>query len=91
MTTVEVNSDYLNILEPIKIDESIISEHYQDYSPQSQNNLDNGATIEISINASNAFILPCKSNLIIEGQLTKADNTVFDETDQIALINNAMM
>lgn len=85
--------DALNILEEPIYDNTIESLQYVSYSPQSQQNLDNNGTpITIDIQGSDAYLLPCKSFIVIKGQLVKsADDTVFAATDKIALVNNAMM
>jgi hypothetical protein len=73
-------------------DNSIESYHYFDYTPQSQQNLDTrGSPIVIDIHSNDAYILPCKSYLIIKGNLVKSDNNVYDANDQITMVNNAMM
>jgi hypothetical protein len=89
-------SDYpnhpLNILEPIKIDESIESYQYYEYTPQSQENLDTGTPIQININAHDSYIIPSQSYLVIQGQLVRKDNgNAYEANDQITLVNNAMM
>ena len=92
MTTEEVTSEYLNILESIKSDNSTESYQYHDYSPQSQSNLnDRSTSIEININADNTYVLPSASFLIVEGRLRKADGTAYDANDEVALVNNGIM
>ena len=51
----------LNIREPTLIDESIESEQYFDYEPQSQNNLDTTNVIQIDINVNDTYAIPSKS------------------------------
>lgn len=94
MTTIEdIIDDSLNILEPIKIDNSIESFQYIDYAPQSQDNLDQlGKVIQIDINSSDTYIKPSESYLVITGQLVRSDtNNAYAADAEITLINNAMM
>ena len=93
MTTIEDIDNSINILEPIKIDNSIESFQYFDYTPQSQDNLDQyGKVIQIDINASDIYIKPSESYLVITGQLVRADNNnAYGENIEVALVNNAMM
>jgi hypothetical protein len=93
MTTEEITNPSLDILEPVKYDNSIESMVYNDYEPQSQHNLDNrGSSIQIDINAGDKYLIPSKSHLIIKGQLVRNNNdNPYDADAQIALVNNAMM
>src|SRR6478609_244735 len=88
-----MTDDYLNILDPIIDDNSIESLQYSEYTPQSQNNLDNpGGTIQIDINASDDYLIPAKSFIHIKGQLVRSDNNnPFAVNQDISLINNSMM
>ena len=61
----------LNIKEPTLIDESIESEQYFYYEPQSQYNLDSTNVIEINIYGNDKYIISSKSDIIIKGQLVK--------------------
>ena len=85
--------DYLNILDPIIEDNSIESLQYSEYTPQSQNSLDNpGGTLQIEINASDDYLMPAKSFIHIKGQLVRYDNNNPDDANSnISLVNNAMM
>ena len=89
----EVVNEILDILEPIKHDISIESFQYQEYTPQSQDNLDTyGRVIQIDINASDTYLQTSDSYLVIKGQLVRADNNNPYPVDaEIALVNNAMM
>jgi len=84
----------LNILEPVNYDNSIESFQFVDYTPQSQANLNasRGIPIQIEINASDNYINPAKTYLVIQGQLVRADNNnAYAAADEVTLINNAMM
>ena len=89
----ETADNVLDILDPIIVDNSIESFDYYDYAPQSQYNLNTiGSTIQIDINANDAYTIPSRSYLIIKGQLIRSDTDgVYNADDQITLINNAMM
>ena len=91
--TLPVNDDVLNINTKYEIDESIDSLQYFRYTPQTQdNNNGDGSSIPIDINVENIYTLPSKSYIRIKGQIRRADNNnVYDATDEITLINNAMM
>src|SRR5271163_2538080 len=92
MTEIEISNNCFNILEQVEYDNSIESRQYVDYTSQSQNNLNIlGAPITIEINASDNYILPSDSVLYIKGQLVKGDGTAYDNPDEVALVNNAMM
>ena len=55
-------------------------------------NLNNsGGDIRITIENQDIFTHPSESSLIIEGQLTKDDDTLYADADVISLTNNGMM
>ena len=85
--------DSLNVLEQPHYDESIESNQYYNYAPSSQDNLNKAGEIKIDINASDVYIQPSQSYIVIKGQLVRADNNnkPFDANTEIALVNNAMM
>src|ERR1044072_9292164 len=89
----EVTNKSLDITEPIVQDNSIESFQYQDYTPQSQDNLDQyGRVIQIDINATDTYIKISDSYLVIKGQLVRADNNNRYAADaEITFVNNAMM
>ena len=89
----EIMNNSLNILDQITYDNSIESFNYIHYTPQSQNNLDQrGSPIQIDIHASDNYLIPSKSYLVIKGQLVRNDNNnTFPANEQITLVNNAMM
>ena len=93
MISQEVHDDMLDVNEPNLYDESIRSINYYDYTPQTQaNNNKCGHQIKIDINAQDIYTLPSKSYLSIKGQIRRLDNnTAYVGTDEIALINNAIM
>lgn len=89
----EVISDYLDILEQPKFDNSIESYQYALHQPESQSNLNvAGLPITIEIQAADRYLIPARSHLYIEGNLRRADNNQsYAANDEVALVNNAMM
>ena len=88
----EVHDEMLDISEPHLYDESISSMNFYEYTPQTQaNNNTSSHQISITINNQDIYTLPSKSYISIKGQIRRADDTVYAATDEITLINNAMM
>jgi hypothetical protein len=88
----KIINEMINIDEPILVDNSIQSFKYLDYIPQNlaDINYDN-AQINIDIQASDNFLVPSESQILIEGQLLRDDDQPFGANDEITLVNNAMM
>ncbi len=84
-------SQILNIKEKIHTDESISSFEYHEYTAQTGVNLNNQGEIRIVIENQDQFFLPSQGYLQIEGQLQKADDTLYVDGDVITLTNNAIM
>ena len=93
MASVEVHDEILDIAEPHHYDESISSMDFYEYTPQTQaNNNNNGQPISMIINNQDIYTLPSKSYISIKGQLRRlGNNNAYVATDEVALINNAMM
>jgi hypothetical protein len=93
MLSQEVHDEVLDVHEPNLYDESITSMNYYEYSPQTQaNNNTCGHQINMVINAQDIYTLPSKSYLSIKGQIRRLDNNnAYVATDEITLINNAIM
>ena len=88
----EVHDEMLDISEPHLYDESISSMNFYKYTPQTQaNNNTSSHQISITINNQDIYSLPSKSYISIKGQIRRADDAVYAATDEITLINNAMM
>ena len=51
----------------------------------------NSGDIRINIETQDIFTHPCESFLLIEGQLSKNNDTLYADADAISLINNGMM
>ena len=88
LPTNDMNS--LDFQEKPIIDESIEEYEYHEYTPYQGVNLSSGE-IRIHIESQDIFTHPCKSYLLIEGQLQKADKSAFADADNNTLTNNAMM
>ena len=73
------------------IDESIEEYEYREYEPITGTSLNNGGDVRISVESQNVFTRRSESHLIFEGRLTKADDTLYVNTDEVALTNNAIM
>jgi len=85
--------DYLKILDPAIMDNSVESYQYINFVPPSQDNLNmSGNPINIEIQAADKYFHIARSYLYIEGQLVRDDNNQsYAENAEIALVNNAMM
>ena len=80
----------LNITENISGDNSIDRYEHVEYNPAVGVNLYNG-DIRIDIETQDIFTHPSESFLLIEGQLTKDDDTLYADAYVISLTNNGMM
>ena len=68
-------TDILIFIETPLIDESIEEYEYHEYDPITGTNLNNDGDIRISIKSQDVLAHPGEGYLIVEGRLTKADNT----------------
>ena len=84
-------ADILKFSDTPSIDESIEEYEYHEYEPITGTSLNNGGDIRISIESQYIFTHPSESYLIFEGRLTKADDTLYANADEVALRNNAIM
>ena len=85
-------SSILKITEPITGDTSIDKYEYFECEPVAGTNLNNsGGFIRLVIATQDLFTHPSESFLIIEGRLTKADETAYANADNVSLTNNGMM
>ena len=82
-------ADILKFIDTSIIDESIEEYEYHEYENIIGTSLNNGGDIRISIEWQDVFTYPSESYLIFEGCLTKADGTLYDNADEVALTNNA--
>ena len=92
-STLEIITEpILKIKETITGETSIDEYEYFEYGTVVGTNLNNsGGDIRITIETQDIFTRPSESFLIIEGQLTKEDDTLYDEGGVIFLTNNGMM
>ena len=84
-------ADILKFTDSPIIDESIEEYEYHEYEPITGTSLNNGGDDRISIESQDIFTHPSESYLIFEGRLTKADDTLYVNADEVALTNNAIM
>ena len=73
------------------IDESIEEYEYHECEPITGTSLNNGGDVRISIESQDVFTHPSESYLIFKSRLTKADDRLYINADQVALMNNAIM
>lgn len=84
----DINDPILDLEGSPMKDESVEHIEWYEYQPQSANARQN---VEIWVNNTDQYTLPCEAYLQISGQLTKADDTNYNENDQVALVNNGIM
>ena len=92
-STLEIITELvLKINEPITVNNSIDDYEYFEYGTIVGANLNNsGGDIRIVIETKDIFTHPSESLLIIKGQLTKDDDTLYANAEVISLTNNGMM
>ena len=82
----------LKITDPIPSDNSIDEYEYFEYNPIVGANINNsGGYIRIDIETQDIFTHPSERFLLIEGKLTKNDDTLYADADIVSLTNNGMM
>lgn len=81
----------LEIQEKYAVDDSIKSLETYSFQPISGTQLNGAGQITIRIENQDAFFLPRRSWLQIEGKLVKADDTAFAAEDVTSLTNNGIM
>ena len=84
-------ADLLKFTDTPIIDESIEEYEYHENEPITGTSLNNGVDFRISIESQDVFTHPSESYLIFEGRLTKADDTLYVNADEVALTNNVIM
>ena len=75
---------------PMK-DESIEEYEFHYYDPITETNFNNHREIRIDFETQDLFTHPNESYLVIEGKLTKEDDTLYTNADYACLTNNALM
>ena len=83
--------DILNFEEKPITDETIEEYEYHEYEPITRTNLNNPGEIRITIKNQDIFTHPSESYLLVEGRLTKDDDTAFADADVITLTNYGIM
>ena len=83
--------DILKINESVATDESIEEYEFHEYEPITGANLNNPGEIRITIETQDIFYHPSESYLMIEGRLTKADNSTYANGDIVSFTNNGLM
>ena len=86
-----MDADILRITDPVITDESISEYEHLEYNPIAGTNLNDGGDIMITIELQDVFSHPSESFLLIEGNLTKNDGTLYADADEVTLTNNGMM
>ena len=84
-------TDILKFTDTPIIAESIEEYEYHEYEPITGTSLNNSGDVRIRIESQDVFTHPCESDLIFESRLTKADDTLYINADEVALTNNARM
>ena len=87
---INTTEDYLDINEPVEIDESIERLDYEIFNPAAFSDINN-SQFKIHINDEASYRLPFKSYLVVKGRLTKDDNTEIPATTLVTLTNNSPM
>ena len=83
--------DILRISETPIQDESIEYYETHEYETVTGSSLNIPGEIRINIETQDLFTHPSESYLVIEGRLTKNDDTLYANADNVALTNNAIM
>ena len=81
----------LNIQDKYRVDDSIKSYEYNEYHPTSGSNLNMAGQITINIDNQDEWYHPRRSVLLVQGDLTKANDNLYDDADVVSLINNGIM
>ena len=84
-------ADIMKFTDSPIIDESIEEYEYHKYEPITGTSPNNGGDVRISIEKQDIFTHPSESYLIFEDRLTKADDTLYVNADEVALTNNEIM
>ena len=82
-----IGESILELHETNATDESIKSYEYNEYQPITGTQLDSARQITITIENQDQFLHLQNSYLLIEGEVLKADNAKYADTDLIALTN----
>ena len=83
-------ADILQITEDIPVDDSIYDYEYKEYNPITGTDLNRGSIV-LTIESQDIYTHPAETFLVIEGDLVKHNNNVYEDVDNITLINNGLM
>ena len=86
-----IGESILELHETNATDESIKSYEYDEYQPITGTQLNSAGQITITIENQDQFLHLHNSYLLIEGNVLKADDTRYADTDLIALTNNGLL
>src|SRR5258708_32091317 len=89
--SIEVFSELLDTVEPYRVDENFTYENTVVIQPSSQHNLNIGGPIVFQCMYQDGYFFPAESSITIQGRLVKQDGTVYDDNEEVSLVNNAMM
>ena len=84
-------NNILDFTEQPMMDETIQQYEYFQYEPITGAKLNQTGDIRINIESQDVFTHPSMSYLVMEGRLTKADDTSYANDDLVAITNNGMM
>ena len=86
-----IRESILQLHEGDAVDESIKSYEYVEYQTITGTQLNSAGQITITIENQDQFLHLHNNNLLIEGDVLKADNTRYADADLIALTNYGLM
>ena len=81
----------LHIQEKYRVDDSIKCYEYNEYHPTSGSNLNMAGQITINIDNQDERDHPRRSVLLVEGNLIKANDTLYADEDVVSLANNGVL
>ena len=84
-------ADILKFTETPLIEKSIEEYEYHEYDPITGTIINNDGDISISIESQDVFTHPCESYLIFEGSFSKADGAAYENADEVAVMNIAIV
>ena len=89
----QTNESYLNINDPVSIDDSVYMDDEALFEPVNTNTYNTvGSEIIINIQNADSYYRPSESRLVIEGELVKlADGTRYANGDRIGFTHNGPM
>lgn len=89
--TENTSEEYLNINDPLVIDESVSEYRYEVYYPDNNKPLNQNSQIPIHVTDQSGYFLPFKSFITIKGHFTQSNGDDLADANLITLTNNAPM